>query len=41
MTVGPSGTVTFLMTDIEQSTQDWDAEPEVMRAALTRHDATL
>jgi predicted ATPase/class 3 adenylate cyclase len=35
----PSGTVTFLLTDIEGSTALWDEAPEPMRAALTRHDA--
>jgi predicted ATPase len=37
----PTGTVTFLMTDIEASTQRWEEEPEAMRAALERHDAVL
>jgi class 3 adenylate cyclase len=41
MTPRPSGTVTFLMTDIEQSTRRWDAEPAVMQGALAKHDATL
>lgn len=35
----PSGTVTFLFTDIEGSTQLWDAAPDAMRPALERHDA--
>jgi predicted ATPase/class 3 adenylate cyclase len=34
----PSGTVTFLFTDIEGSTPLWDAYPARMRAALERHD---
>ena len=34
----PSGTVTFLFTDLEGSTRLWDQEPEVMRLALARHD---
>jgi predicted ATPase/class 3 adenylate cyclase len=39
MAVGaPSGTVTFLFTDIEGSTGLWEAAPEAMRAALARHD---
>ena len=33
-----SGTVTFLFTDIEGSTQLWEREPERMRPALARHD---
>jgi len=37
----PSGTVTFLYTDIEGSTPLWEREPEQMRAALARHDAIL
>jgi class 3 adenylate cyclase len=37
----PSGTVTFLFTDIEGSTTLWDAYPEAMRLALARHDALL
>src|SRR3954447_8615468 len=35
----PSGTVTFLLTDVEGSTALWDEAPEAMRAALARHDA--
>jgi predicted ATPase/class 3 adenylate cyclase len=34
----PSGTVTFLFTDIEGSTRLWDAVPDAMRAALGHHD---
>ena len=37
----PSGTVTFLFTDLEVSTRLWDQEPEAMRAALARHDELL
>ena len=37
----PSGTVTFLFTDIEGSTPLWEREPEQMRLALARHDAIL
>ena len=37
----PSGTVTFLFTDIEGSTRLWDEHPRIMRAALERHDAIL
>ena len=37
----PSGTVTFLFTDIEGSTRLWDEHPEEMRAALARHDVLL
>jgi predicted ATPase/class 3 adenylate cyclase len=37
----PAGTVTFLFTDIERSTQLWEEHPEEMRQALSRHDALL
>jgi predicted ATPase len=37
----PSGTVTFLITDIEQSTRRWEEAPDAMREALARHDDTL
>src|SRR3712207_3630553 len=34
----PSGTVTFLLTDVEGSTALWEQAPDAMRAALARHD---
>jgi predicted ATPase/class 3 adenylate cyclase len=37
----PTGTVTFLFTDIEGSTQLWEQHPDAMRLALARHDASL
>jgi class 3 adenylate cyclase len=37
----PSGTVTFLFTDIEGSTQLWEATPDAMPEALERHDAIV
>jgi class 3 adenylate cyclase len=37
----PSGTVTFLFTDIEGSTQLWENHPEAMRDALAKHDSIL
>ena len=37
----PSGTVTFLFTDIEGSTRRWEADPDAMRLALAAHDAVL
>ncbi len=37
----PSGTVTFLFTDIEGSTQLWERFPDAMMMALTRHDAIV
>jgi class 3 adenylate cyclase len=37
----PSGTVTFLFTDIEGSTQLWEKHPEEMKKALAEHDRVL
>src|SRR5262245_23371454 len=37
----PSGTVTFLFTDLEGSTRLWSEYPEAMRHALARHDEIL
>jgi class 3 adenylate cyclase len=37
----PTGTVTFLLTDIEGSTRLWEQHPEAMRDALARHHALL
>ncbi len=37
----PTGTVTFLFTDLEGSTRLWEEHPEAMREALARHDAIL
>src|SRR5262249_57418799 len=34
----PSGTVTFLFSDIEGSTRLWDDHPDAMRDALAQHD---
>ena len=39
--VKPSGTVTFLFTDIEGSTRRWEADPEAMRSGVGGHDAVL
>src|ERR671931_573542 len=41
MTDLPSGTVTFLFTDLEAQTPLWEEHPEAMRAAVARHDAVL
>jgi class 3 adenylate cyclase len=41
MATPPTGTVTFLFTDIEGSTRRWDTEPNAMKHALARHDAIL
>jgi predicted ATPase/class 3 adenylate cyclase len=37
----PSGTVTFLFTDIEASTKLWEQYPEAMKPALAEHDSIL
>ena len=41
MVAPPSGTVTFLFTDIEGSSRMWEKSPEKMRTALARHDEVL
>ncbi len=35
----PTGTVTWLFTDLENSTQLWERHPQAMPAALACHDA--
>jgi predicted ATPase/class 3 adenylate cyclase len=37
----PTGTVTFLFTDVEGSTQLWERHHDAMRSALADHDALL
>ena len=37
----PSGTVTFLFTDIEASTRRWEADADSMRVELAAHDEVL
>jgi predicted ATPase/class 3 adenylate cyclase len=37
----PTGTVTFLFTDIEGSTRMWEKNAPAMQAALARHDTLL
>ena len=37
----PTGTVTFLFTDIEGSTKLWEKYPEAMKSALAKHDSIL
>jgi predicted ATPase/class 3 adenylate cyclase len=37
----PTGTLTFLFTDIEGSTRLWDQAPALMQTALGRHDAIM
>jgi class 3 adenylate cyclase len=41
MTDLPTGTLTFLFTDIEGSTRLWEQYPQAMAGALARHDAIL
>jgi class 3 adenylate cyclase len=41
MVMPPSGTIAFLFTDIEGSSQRWDEHPDQMREGLARHDAVL
>src|SRR4051794_27082020 len=41
MPEAPSGTVTFLFTDIEGSTRLWERTPAAMTAALDRHHELL
>ena len=38
---GPSGVVTFLLTDVEGSTRRWEADADGMRQALVAHDKVL
>ncbi len=37
----PSGTVTFLLTDVEGSTGIWESEPDRARIAFARHDSLV
>src|SRR5215213_7209736 len=37
----PSGTMTFLLTDIEGSVPLWDQNADAMQRALVRHDALI
>ena len=41
MAGAPSGTVTFLFTDVQGSTQLWAAEPDAMEKAVDLHDAIV
>src|SRR5215207_8176958 len=41
MTQPPSGTVTFLFTDVAGSSRRWDEQPDGMKGALQQHDAIL
>jgi len=37
----PTGTVTFLFTDVEGSTKLWERFPDQMRVALAWHDQLI
>ena len=37
----PTGTLTYLFTDLEGSTQLWEQHPNAMQPALARHDVLL
>ncbi|HEV8624424.1 MAG TPA: adenylate/guanylate cyclase domain-containing protein, partial [Acidimicrobiia bacterium] len=37
----PSGTVTFLLTDVEASTRAWEADAATTAAAIARHEEIL
>jgi predicted ATPase/class 3 adenylate cyclase/Tfp pilus assembly protein PilF len=37
----PTGTVTFLFTDVEGSTRLWEQQPAAMKVATARHDAIV
>jgi predicted ATPase/class 3 adenylate cyclase len=37
----PTGTITFLLTDVEGSTRLWEEHPDAAPAALARHDALI
>jgi class 3 adenylate cyclase len=39
MAEAPSGTATFLFTDIEGSSRLWEVHPDTMADALGRHDS--
>lgn len=41
MNVQPTGTITFLFSDIEGSTKKWEQQPDAMRVALAQHDRLL
>ncbi len=41
MALMPEGTITFMLTDLQGSTQAWERQPNAMRGAVARHDAIL
>ncbi len=41
MTSPPTGTVTFMFTDVEGSTKMWERSPHAIHRSLSRHDEIL
>ncbi len=41
MAARPTGTVTFLFTDVEASTRRWEEHPDAMKDAMARHDSVV
>ena len=39
--IPPSGTLTFLLSDVVGSTRAWEDHPDAMKAALERHDSIV
>ena len=37
----PEGTITFMLTDLQGSTQAWERQPKAMRSAMVRHDEII
>jgi class 3 adenylate cyclase len=37
----PTGTITFLFTDVQDSTRTWERCPQIMKSAMARHDEML
>src|SRR5882724_2876218 len=37
----PTGTITFLFSDIEGSSRKWEQQPDAMRVALATHDKLM
>jgi predicted ATPase len=37
----PAGVVTFMLTDVEDSTRKWETNPDAMRQAMLEHDRIL
>ncbi len=40
-TIRPTGTVTFVLTDIEGSTRLWETQPDAMERAIVRHQSIV